>query len=193
MLDSKPIDMKKLEESFLERLLPSPIKNYIVYPVQYFINKYSERISRSFAFAKIGWLNYDFESLYIFDLMSFKLKRIEDCLKNGYGVQEDEDMQALKEAIEICDRLCAGDYDSKYLELHNKKWRELPSWTTEPTDNSKYRRLVLGTRLNVKSEEDRKLERKEFLQCFDDGELDRRKDLDRLNHLFKEHLPKWWD
>lgn len=192
MLDSKQINLDAAEESFLEKL-PSPLKNYIIYPVQDFINTYYERISRSFAFAKIGWLNYDFESLYIFELIAFKLKRVESCLKKGHAIQEDEDMNALREAIEICERLFAEDYESKYIKIHNEKWGKQPRFATQPSVVPGFSEIVFKDRPGVKCDEDRKLERKEFLKTFEDGELDRRKDLDRLNYLFKEYLPKWWD
>lgn len=192
MNDTKAINLEDEKPSLIERF-PDPIKNYLIYPVEDFFNRYSERISRSYAFAKIGWLSYDFESLYIFELISFKLKRVESCLKNGHAIQEDEDMLALKEAIEICDRLFDEEYDSKYRELHTKKWGEQPDFTTEPTETPQYSRIVFKDRPNVKSEEDKKLEREEFLKTFENAEQDRRNDLDRLNYLFKEHLPKWWD
>jgi len=192
MHDVKQVNLENESVGLLERL-PEPIKKYLVYPVQDFISKYSERISRSYAFANVGWKNYDFDSQFLFEIMSFKLKRIQKCLKNGCAVQETEDMSALQEAIDICERLSETDYDSKYHELHNKKWGEMVPWTTEPTEDSEYKRLVFQNRANVKNEEDKELERKEFLHAFDLGELDRRKDLDRLNYLFKEYLPKWWD
>lgn len=192
MHDVKQVNLENDSIGLLEKL-PEPIKKYLVYPVQDFISKYSDRISRSYAFAKLGWKNYDFDSQYLFEVMSFKLKRIREGLKNGCAIQENEDMSALQEAIDICERLFEKDYNSKYHELHNKKWGEMPPYTTELSENSEYRRLVFHDRTNVKTEADRELERTEFLHAFDLGELDRRKDLDRLNYLFKEYLPKWWD
>ena len=84
-----------------------------------------ERSKRSYAFAKIGWKNYDFDSHPLFDLMAFKLRRIKKTLENGYAIHEEEDMKALAEAIEICDRIAKEDYESKYFEAHDAKWGEI--------------------------------------------------------------------
>lgn len=192
MNNTKAINLEDEKPSFLERL-PEPIKNYLIYPVQDFFYKYSERICRSYAFAKIGWLSYDFESLYIFELMSFKLKRIKKTLQKGHSIQEDVDMLALQEAVEICDRLFAEKYESKYHERHNAKWGEMPEWTTTRSEMSGFSRIVFKDRPNVIDEETKKLERQDFLNIYEKAELDRRKDLDRLGYLFKEYLPKWWD
>lgn len=192
MNDSKEINLDKLEYSFVDKL-PSGVRQYVIYPIQDFYSKYSERISRSYAFAKIGWKNYDFDSVFIYELMSFKLKRIKRCLIEGYGVQEEVDIKALQEAIEICDRLFLQDYESKYHKLHDKKWGDLPRFTAVKCEDSKHHRVLFKDRPNVVDEITRELERIEFLAVYDKAEIDRRIDLDRLTVILKEHLPKWWD
>ena len=84
-----------------------------------------ERTLRSLAFAKHGWLSFDFDSAYIFNLMAFKLKRIYKCLENDQAIQTKEDMAYLKEAINICERLFDHNYDDKYHKAHDKKWGQL--------------------------------------------------------------------
>lgn len=161
------------------------VKDFIVieiyYTVESFFNRYIERISRSLAFAKRGWLHYDFESAYLYDIMAFKLKRIYPVLKNGYAVQEKENMDALKEAIAICERLFAGNYDDKYHKAHNKKWGKI-----DILDDKRHR-------VKAKTPAQKEQERKEFMKCWEDGEKDRIADLDRLNEILKKHEPTWWD
>lgn len=170
----------------------------IYYPVEGFILTSKERLGRSLAWAKFTYYNYDFDFTYVYSVMAFKLRRLEKCLTNGYAIQEDEDMAALREAIEICDRLHVNDYDDKYHEEHNKKWGEMPKWDSVPEDLDKNGkpltyRVIFKDRANVKTEEDKKQETKEFLECYEKGEQDRLKDIDRLAELLKKHSISWWD
>ena len=169
---------------------------YRYWDVESFFSRYVERIKRSTAFAKMGWLNYDFDSAFLYVVMEFKLRRIEQSLKNGMGVQEKENMDPLKELIKIVGRLGNGNYDSKYHDIHNKKWGNIKTKHI-PRDVDKNGKVTTWTwetsRKNVKTQEQEKQERKEFLMCFELGERDRLADLDRMNEILKKHAPTWWD
>lgn len=161
-------------------------------------HRYTERICRTLAFARKAWLHYDFDSAYLWDIMAFKLKRIEKCLINGHAIQEAEDMAAIKESIQICERLFGEDYEDPYWKIHDAKWGEMLPWDTEPADKDKdgkilTYRILTKPRPNVKTPEDTEQERKDFLQCFQSGEDDRLKDMDRLAFLLKTYSRKWWD
>lgn len=144
-----------------------------------------ERSSRSYAFAKIGWKNYDFDSHPLFDLMAFKLRRIKTCLENGYAIHEEADMKALAEAIEICDRVAKENYDEKYFDVHDAKWGEI---------EVDFSRSTFKTwRKNANTDEEKAQERKETMEIYEKAEKDFLADMDRLNVLFKEHFRAWWD
>lgn len=170
-------------------------KMYLWYPVSGFFRRYHERTTRSLAFAKRGWMHYDFESAYLYDIMAFKLKRIHATLLDGHAYQYPKDMKALKEAIRICERLFKGGYEWKYHRKHDKKWgkirtKDIPNYD----ENGKIKSYTWKTsRRGVKNKRQEKQERKEFLKCWGDGERDRIKDLDRLNEILKKHEPSWWD
>lgn len=171
------------------------LKMNIYYPLHNFYSRYKERIGRSLAFAKIAWLNYDFESAYIYNLMAFKMRRIYRTLKKGFAIQHPEDMKALKEAIDICDRLFEGNYDDKYHKVHDKKWGKIRTKDVPVYDDEgklKYHQWKTS-RKNVKTKKQLEVERKEFLDCWKYGEKDRVKDLNRLNQIFKKYQPSWWD
>lgn len=170
-------------------------KEYVYYPVDHFRSRNWERLTRSLAFAIHGWMHYDFESAYIYDLMAFKMKRVLKCLETGHAIQEDEDINALKEAIEICERLFNGNYDDKYHEEHNKKWGEIESEHIPIVDaDGKVRSYRWETaRSGVKTPAQEKKERKEFMKTWENGEKDRVKDLNRLNEILIKHEPSWWD
>jgi hypothetical protein len=148
----------------------------LYYPVDSFFSRYYERISRSLAFAIRGWMHYDFESAYLYDIMAFKLKRIYKVLENGHAVQEDDDMKALQEAIAICEKLFNFDYAEKYYDEHEKVWGQLEIGKNREFaegEYEKYRQSIWDVSINE--------------------EKDRNADLDRLNEILKKHEPTWWD
>lgn len=171
------------------------IEDKIIDPPYYAFYKYKERISRSWAFAKIGWLNFDFDFGTTYELLVFKLKRVKIALENGYSIQSKEEMDALKEAIVVSQRLSDDKHDSKYHKIHNAKWgnirsKFIPQYDSEGKNTGS---LWETSRKNVKTDQQKDKERKEFRICFEKGEADRLADHDRLHYLFKTYGNRWWD
>lgn len=192
------LEMRKQEPTFARKIIQKidyVWKMYFYYPIDSFISRTYERVSRSLAFAKHGYMHYDFESAYIYDLMAFKMKRIYKCLKNGHAIQNDEDMKALKEAIVICERLFKGDYDAKYYKLHEKKWGKLKSkHIPEYDENGKIKHYIWeSSRAKANTPAKKKKEVADLRKIWEYEENDRKADLDRLNEILKKHEPTWWD
>lgn len=156
--------------------------------VRYFLpDLYSilrERIGRSLAYAKFGYLNYDFDGQYVYSLISFKLKRVKKCLENGHAIHEECYMKALDEAIKICDRLYSDTHEDVQMELLSQKWGE-PEFVFTPKFESK--------RKNRVTKEDENLYMLDLVAAYDKGEENRKKDVERLAEIFKTSLPGWWD
>jgi hypothetical protein len=188
-------EVDKKKRSKLRNLLHQCVHKFfmftIFYPVESFFSRTKERISRSYRWARFMWLNYDFDSAYIYSVMSFKMKSLYDVLENGHAVQEPEDMAALKEATAICDRLFEGNYEDKYLTEHDKKWGKLRTRFVPQKDGKGS--LMKSSRKGVKNKRQSNQERKEFMKCWENGEHDRKSDIDRLAEIFKNYSPKWWD
>lgn len=167
------------------------LKIHLYYSVTGFFRRYYERASRSLAYARFGWLHYDFDSAFIYDLMAFKMRRLLDCLIHGHAIQEKENMDALREAIKICDRLHEGEYDAKYYKLHEKKWGKLKTWFT-PIEGSTSSRWN-STRKNIKTKSDERREIKDHRRIWVLEEQDRNADVDRLAEILKKYERSWWD
>ena len=161
--------------------LHSLLKPY--YAVTDFFTRLRERIGRSLAYAKFGYMHYDFDSAYLYSIMAFKLRRIRICLVNGLAVQEETDMETLDEAIDICDRLFGEDYEEKYDVIHSAKWGEL-EFLFEPTFHS--------VRKNINTEEEKAQEWKERLDIYNRAEQDRLVDIDRFAEILKTRAKAWW-
>lgn len=170
-------------------------KEHIYWPLQSFYNRYTERIGRSYAFARIGWLNYDFDASTIWDLLQFKLKRIRITLQNGHAIQYKEDMAALDEAIAITGRLYKEEYMDGYYRAHDKKWGKIRSKHI-PNRNEKgeivtYTWLTSRRKANTPSK--KKRESQELRRYYDLSEKDRVADLERYFEIIRTHSQKWWD
>lgn len=156
--------------------------------VRYFIpDNFSilkERISRAWAYAKFGYYNYDFDSGYLYSLMSFKLKRIKFCLENGIAVQEPENMQALDEAINICDRLHIELYEDKYYKELDVKWGEISFGSGDVFEFTRKKRVT---------KEDHSNYYKDIINASHQAENDRQADIDKLAKLLKTHAQHWWE
>lgn len=163
----------------------------LYYPVVSPIRRFFERTSRSASYARFGYLHYDFDGAYLYDIMSFKLKRLLDCLLHGHAIQEKESMDALREAIKICDRLHEGEYDRKYYREHEKKWGRLKTWFTpiEGSTSSTWN----STRKGIKTKADEKEERNDHRKIWKMEDQDRCADIDRLAEILKKYERSWWD
>jgi hypothetical protein len=169
----------------------------VYYPIESFFTRLVERIGRSVSWARFTYLNYDFDSAFLYSVMSFKLNKLHKCLENGHAVQQTEDMEALKELIAICDRLFSGNYDDKYLDQHDDKWGKLPRMKFKPLKDEKgkvkHYKLLPSTRKKVKTKKHKAQERIEFRRCFELAEQDRKSDIDRMAEILKSHATHWWD
>jgi hypothetical protein len=177
MIQSKQIKLDPYKEPKF------PILDGVLSDVFSFFRRYYNRISRSLAYAKFGYTNYDYECQFIYPFISFKLKRIKKCLLSGYGVQEQTDLDALDEAVAICDRLFNECYEDKYMINHDIKWGE-STFTFDPFTSTRKYRIT---------EEDKTEEWKEHLDILNKAEKDKEVDMDRLAYIMKNNFPNLWD
>jgi len=171
------------------------IEDKITWPVEHFLSYNYERISRSLAWARKGWKHYDWESAYLYDVMAWKMRRIHTALLDGNAIHEEENLQALQEAIAICERLFESDYDAPYRKIHNEKWGELEShFTPAYFPNGKRSGSYWNTsRKNAVTEEQQAEQVADLRKIYEYEERDRKLDIDRLAEILKKHEPTWWD
>jgi hypothetical protein len=171
----------------------------IYYPVESFFRRHKERISRSYAYAKFGYHNYDFDFSYVYQLINFKLKRLYKALENGHAEQDPEDMKALRDLTKLVYRLSRGRYEDKYLRQHDKKWGKLQSRFEDieekDSSKSKYSKWITWRDKCPENalEETKANERAEFKKCYDLGEDDRVRDIGYLGNILIHHGPSFWD
>lgn len=187
--------MKAETGSIVDKVLLSVIE--ALYDVQGLYYRYSERIARSAAFARHGWLSYDFDAGYLYSVMEFKLRRVHKALLAGHAIQDKTSMDALKESIKICKRLFDDQYEEKYHRAHDKKYGSLKLKHT-PEINKETGKPTGSTFINTYRSKkltpaQQKQERRSFNGIYQTAEIDRQKDLDSLNQILKKHSKSWWD
>lgn len=177
----------------------------MVQEIYHYITKtFPERLSRSIAYFKLGWHNYDFDYSCVHDLMLFKLKRLLHCFeKYGYHSEECSNykpkMKSLKLTIKLLEKYCKNDY-TKFYDLHERKWG--PStikWI--PTDikgndcdeeDPKFFRFT-SSRPKALTDEDIELEKKEFREAYDADEREQEKHLRLAYQIMIKYHRYWWD
>lgn len=166
------------------------LKTWTYYPVSDFFTVYYESFRRSLAYARFGWKTIDYDAASMWELLAFKLKRIQLSLLNGPAIHFEVELSALAEAIEICLRLHLEEYELPYEKAHDEKWGEI-QWQDSTVKMEGFWALNI-TRANVTPENsDREYE--ESIKCHENALTDRNKDMDRLHEIFKNYSSRWWD
>ena len=183
------------ENSFVEKV-------WEVY--HYFRHTLPERISRSFAYARFGWLNYDFDYSCIHELLLFKLKRMVYVFET-YGYHSEEcsnyppKMKSIKLTIKLLEKYCNNDY-SRFLDMHEKKWgprtvKHIPVdalGNIVPREEAKYFRFKTSHK-NAVTDAEIKQEREEFLKAYDKDEREKEKHLRWAYEIITKYHRYWWD
>lgn len=170
------------------------VMHKVYYPTENFYKWNKKRIKRSYDYARFGWDNYDWNFAYVYALLEFKLKRLHKTLEKGHSIQEEKDMKALKDLTKVVRRLRKNGYDNWYYRSHDRKWGKLES-RFEPIPGETSSRWISWrvNRPENASDEVKQQERDELKLIWENAEKDRRKDIDRLAYILKEHADKFWD
>lgn len=171
---------------------------------RYITYTFWERLARSIAFFKLGWLNYDFDSHYIHELILFKLKRLYHCfVKYGHHSTDCPNykpkMKSLSLVIKLLERYCSDnsyDYYSKPIDRHDKKWGKLNSKSIPyQQDEDGYIRSYsyITYRDNVLTSEDKEQEKKEFLEAYHRTEERQERDVRLALSIIAKYHRHWWD
>ncbi len=133
--------------------------------------------------------DWDANSLY--KIMEYKLKRVEQALKNGYAEHDVKDLKALRLAIKLAEKLKENRYEDKLYDRHEKKWGGLISWTTEISNENLYQ--WHSKRPNAITDAEKELERKELMDTL----VESQKYYDRDRRIFfdimQKYMNRWWD
>lgn len=165
------------------------IKNvYVVRKVRW-LYRYVVKVSQYAWFLKD---DYDWDYSYIYNLLQYKIKRTRTYIeKYGLHLDASEQINDMKRAEELLEKLCNDDFSKDLYKEHESKWGKMKSEFT-PINNSEAFSWHISYE-NVKSKEDKELEYKEYRDISIAHEERKQKAKDELFDLLKNKIEYWWD
>ena len=147
-------------------------------------------IENLYRWFKVIWNDRNWDSHYIFVMLRHKLDLTEKHLREyNNHVNATKDANNIRKCVFLLDRIIADVYDVNANQRHEEKWGEAKF---EWIDVGEFRKLEIKYP-NVKTEEDEKQERKDFIRASEHGRDVQKQDLDMLFSELRKHIQEWWD
>lgn len=141
-------------------------------------------------FAPILWSDRWFDYHYLLNMMRVKLEHDAKMYrKYGMCTNSGEAAKQMEHCAELLKKIDDDNYDTEHLEPHDKKWGDMSFNFTKKDDGS----IMMGSRPNVITDEDKELERKEFMEYIEAADIERNNDIKTLFGVMSKNLRTWWD
>jgi len=139
------------------------------------------------------WKDRNWDHYFIYVMLRHKLHLMEQLIRHhGMHVNNIKDADGIKKCVLLLDRLIADEYGENAFMPHDKKWGKAEMSWHDIDDEPEMCSLEIN-RSNVKTEEDKKEERKSFKRCSDQEQLSRQQDIEMLFESMKKKIEGWWD
>ena len=141
----------------------------------------------------IIWQDRNWDHYFIYVILKKKLALTEyQIRKYGHHTRAEEDADNIKVCINLLSRLIKDEYFENAFTKHDKKWGQA-EFRWEDCKNEPDFCEVHIDRENVKNDEDKKKERKEFNKASKHEAKLREQDLDMLFSNMRKYIQSWWD
>lgn len=141
-----------------------------------------------FKWWKVIYNDRDYDQHYIYQLLYFKLKNMEDFYRSdkAWSATAIKTADEIKVAKNLCKRLAEENYLHNALAEHEKLYPKYYDnfWQFEKIEGKPYYKLVSK---NTKEEE------KSFRRCGKLADYLEEQDKEMLFTYLKKHIDKWWD
>ena len=98
----------------------------------------------------------------------------------------------IKICINLLDRLIKDEYDERSFKKYYERWGK-PKFNWIPLHDKNECSMLDITHDKVKTEKDKKQERKDFLKAGDHERNMRKQDIEYLFNYMNKHIEGWWD
>lgn len=143
------------------------------------------KLLRAFAYARFAWSNEDWDYTFLFELITFKLKRMQQAIYiNGHHTPEKQSEQSLRLLIELSKKLVNCHYIYNYIKLE-EKWGE-PNW-------KKTGGFSLVDRTNIKTLADEQEYISDFNSACNKDEAMYSRDINWFFDILKKYHRHYWD
>ena len=165
------------------------IWGHITYPFA----KFFDRMVKIVQYIPILWKDYDWDHMYFFVLMQYKLKRMRQrILKNNMIVRAEEIAAQIKHAEDLIEKWLNDDFCKEEYEAHEKKWGEMVDLSTPLDDGSGLWEWDMS-REKCTTPELKQQESDESMAIHNKCEQERQKCLDDIFNHLRNHVQEWWD
>jgi len=144
-------------------------------------------ISNLIKWAPIIWRDRDWGHAFFWEVLKFKLERMEKFFRSEKAVSRNgvRDADEMKKCLMVLKRITENPYGDIAFKWHDKKWGSLKMSFGPGGRVNLYRDKVRP--------EDEGKEREEFRKCVKHEQYLRDQDMTYLFSLMSKHLQSWWD
>lgn len=135
----------------------------------------------------IIWNDRDWDYNYLLILLKFKLENM------SYRLYTDDistvcrkNSKKIDKAVKILSRMIEDEYDSNHLKDHDKKWGKLKMTVSPDTFQLNFNRP------NVKTQDEKEKEHKEYIGLMKKSERARKRDYKNFFQLLETNIRGWW-
>lgn len=157
------------------------------------IKRFFRGIKRIWDFAPIAYKDQDWDHTFLYDLLIFKLNRMEKFFNSGNAMCSGNERRAkqMRYAIFLLKRIKEDRYHEDEYDALEEKWEPEHIWTPDPS-NSEWSRLDI-VHNKAKNKEEEKQAVDDYRAHFRKQAATLESDLDRLFKHMRRYVQGWWD
>jgi len=188
--------LDKMEDKFLyNKFVEDKWPENVYYSVYRLYNRIDDNLYKPFKnffynlvkYRRFLAKDYWWDSYFVFKILRDKLKKDAFNYRRwGITTKSDEYADQMEHCVEILDRITKDEYEKIEMKPHDEKWGEI-------NFDGDIKEIFSRERPNVKTEEDKKIERAEFGNHMEVAWEKKVKDVDDLFDHMKKHILRWWD
>ena len=150
------------------------------------IIRFIEGVQNVIKWLPVIWHDVDFDYHYLYKILHFKLKNMQEYLESDYAITADAKKTAKQIMIakNLCKRLIDDNYLDNALRKYETQYGSSDVISFEPTENEYLHQLIWNWT-------DEKQE-KDFGRACEHSEYMERQDIDYLFNFMKKHIQGWW-
>jgi hypothetical protein len=163
------------------------------YEIRYWPRDFTKGVKNLITWFPIIWKDRQWDHQYIYGIFRKKLHLTEQFIRhNGIHVNNIDDADKMKICVDLLDRIMKDEYHKSAFKQHEKKWGKADLQWEDIDDEKGYSKLNI-IHPNVKTDEDKESERKDFRRSSKHEADLREQDLDLLFKMMRKHIQSWWD
>jgi len=163
------------------------------YEIRYWPKDFKTGIKNLIKWFPIIWKDRQWDRQFIYAILRHKLHLTEQFIRhNGIHVHHIKDADKIKKCVLLLDRLIKDKYHENIYQNYYKKWGNPEMFWEDYDEDPEYKTLDIKYP-NVKTEEDDKLQEKQFKMKMKTEQQMKQQDLNMLFELLRKHIQTWWD